>query len=34
MLTLQLIACIGMIMGCFFVWNIRLEDAAAETRNP
>ena len=26
MLTLQLIACIGMITGCFFVWNIRLED--------
>ena len=30
MLTLQLIACIGMIMGCFFVWNIRLEDFTAD----
>ncbi len=30
MLTLQLITCIGMIMGCFFLWDIRLEDFTAD----
>ena len=30
MLTLQLAACIGMIMGCFILFEISLEDFTAD----